>query len=193
MTPSAFTDDKQTAFKSSLAQAAGVSSESVVIHKIESIGSRRHLLAEAIRVETGIMAADQGAAEAIAGKLTVDSINSELSKAGLPAATVLEAAIPALSSSNTDVAQVLVKPSTTAVSSSNPAPTVSGGSTSDEGGGMSSLPIIGGAVGVVLIWIAVAWWWRRRQTSNPGVWECVFGERGMRLHTRVTNALCEYT
>ena len=41
------------------------------------------------------------AAEAIAGKLTVDSINSELSKAGLPAATVLEAAIPALSSSNT--------------------------------------------------------------------------------------------
>ena len=169
MSPSAFTDDKQTAFKSSLAQAAGVSSESVVIHKIESISGRRHLLAEAIRVETGIMAADQGAAEAIAGKLTVDSINSELSKAGLPAATVLEAAIPALSSSNTDVAQVLVKPSTTAVSSSNPAPTVSGGSTSDEGGGMSSLPIIGGAVGVVLIGIAVAWWWRRRQTSNPGV------------------------
>ena len=61
---------------------------------------------------------------------------------------------------------------------------------------MSSLPIIGGAVGVVvLIGIAVAWWWCRRQASNPGasVWECVFGERGMRLHTRVTNALCEYT
>ena len=68
------------------------------------------------------------------------------------------------------------------------------GGSSDGGGGMSPLPIIGGAVGVVvLIGIAVAWWWCRRQTNNSGVWECVFGERGMRLHTRVTNALCEYT
>ena len=82
MSPSAFTDDKQTAFKSSLAQAAGVSSESVVIHKIESIGSRRHLLAEAIRVETGIMTTDAAAAAAIAGRLTSDSINRELSKVG---------------------------------------------------------------------------------------------------------------
>ena len=58
---------------------------------------------------------------------------------------------------------------------------------------MSPLLIIGGAIGVVLYVIAVVWCCWRRQTSNPGVWECVFGERGMRLHTRVTNALCEYT
>ena len=140
MSPSAFTDDKQTAFKSSLAQAAGVSSESVVIHKIESIGSRRHLLAEAIRVETGIMAADQGAAEAIAGKLTVDSINSELSKAGLPAATVLEAAIPALSSSNT------LPPELTA-SKEETADIVVASSSSV----LSTPVLVGGALGLVIV------------------------------------------
>ena len=140
MSPSAFTDDKQTAFKSSLAQAAGVSSESVVIHKIESIGSRRHLLAEAIRVETGIMAADQGAAEAIAGKLTVDSINSELTKAGLPAATVLEAAIPALSSSNT------LPPELTA-SKEETADIVVASSSSV----LSTPVLVGGALGLVIV------------------------------------------
>ena len=138
----------------------------MVIHKIESIGSRRHLLAEAIRVETGIMAADEGAAEAIAGKLTVDSINRELAKAGLPAATVLEAAIPALSSSNTDVAQVLVKPSTTAVSTGQAA-TASGSSSVEGGGGMA--PIIGGAVGGVIALIGIAVVWRRRKKDKSGV------------------------
>jgi hypothetical protein len=73
----------------------------VVIYKIESISSRRHLLAEGIRVETRIMAAGEAAAEEVAGRLAAGSINRELSKAGLPAATVLEAAKPALNSSIT--------------------------------------------------------------------------------------------
>jgi tRNA A-37 threonylcarbamoyl transferase component Bud32 len=92
MSQSAFTKDKQAAFKASLAQAAGVAGEAVVINKIESTSSRRHLLAEAIRVETSIMAAGEAAAEEMAGSLTADNINRELSKAGLPTATVLEAA-----------------------------------------------------------------------------------------------------
>jgi tRNA A-37 threonylcarbamoyl transferase component Bud32 len=92
MSQSAFTKDKQAAFKASLAQAAGVAGEAVVINKIESTSSRRHLLAEAIRVETSIMAAGEAAAQEMAGRLTADSINRELSKAGLPTATVLEAA-----------------------------------------------------------------------------------------------------
>jgi hypothetical protein len=101
MSPSAFTDEKQTAFKASLAQAAGVASKAVVINKIESISSRRHLLAEAIRVDTSIMAPGQAAADEMAGRLTADSINRELSKAGLPTATLLEAANPALNPSTT--------------------------------------------------------------------------------------------
>jgi len=96
MSLSVFTDDKQTVFKVSLAQAAGVSSETVVIHRIESLSSRRHLLADAIRIETGIMPTDEAAAEAIAGRLTADNINAELTKAGLPAATVIKAAKPNL-------------------------------------------------------------------------------------------------
>jgi hypothetical protein len=101
MSRSAFTNEKQTAFKASLAQAAGVASEAVVINKIESISSRRHLLAEAIRVDTSIMAPGQAAAQEMAGRLTADSINRELSKLGLPPATVLEAAKPALKPSTT--------------------------------------------------------------------------------------------
>jgi hypothetical protein len=105
MSQSAFTKDKQTAFKSSLAQATGVASEAVVINKIESISSRRHLLVEAIRVETSIMAADTTAAEEIAGRLTADSINRELFKSGLPTASVLylnpSITSPELSDTNT--------------------------------------------------------------------------------------------
>ena len=98
------TSDKQAcsadAGHGSLQSFTGAS-EAVVIYKIESISSRRHLLAEGIRVETRIMAAGEAAAEEVAGRLAAGSINRELSKAGLPAATVLEAAKPALNSSIT--------------------------------------------------------------------------------------------
>ena len=72
MSSLAFTNEKQTAFKASLAQAAGVAREAVVINKIESISSQRHLLAEAIRVDTSIMAPGQAAAKEMVGKLTAD-------------------------------------------------------------------------------------------------------------------------
>ena len=96
MSQSAFTKDKQTVFRAALALAAGAASEAVVIKKIVSISSRRHLLVEAIHVETSIMAAGGAAAQELAGRLTADSINRELSEAGLPTATVLEVATPAL-------------------------------------------------------------------------------------------------
>ena len=82
MSQSAFTMDKQTVFRASLAQAAGAASEAVEIKKIMSISSRRHLLAETIRVETSIMAPGETAAQELAGRLTADSINRELSKLG---------------------------------------------------------------------------------------------------------------
>jgi len=98
MSLSGFTKHKQKAFKASLRHAANlegvVVSEAVVITKIESISSRRHLLEEHIRVETSLMTTDKAIAEARAGDLTANSINRELSMAcpQLPKATVLEAA-----------------------------------------------------------------------------------------------------
>ena len=153
-----FDDAKQAKFMESIARAAGASPADVAIDNIEALSSvRRQLLALGVRIDVSVKAKNKAAADAMGASLTVGNINDELSKTGLPQA------------------QVLVKPTTTAVSS-DPAPTVSGGSTSDGGGGIPSLPIIGGAVGVVLIGIAVVWWWRRQQTSNPGVC-CVCGER----------------
>jgi tRNA A-37 threonylcarbamoyl transferase component Bud32 len=134
MSPSAFTNEKQTAFKASLAQAAGVASEAVVINKIESISSRRHLLAEAIRVDTSIMAPGQAAAKEMVGKLTADSINRELSKAGLPTATVLEPAAlnpsttsPELSASNTGTGAVVAEAKVASSSSFFSTPVLVGG------------------------------------------------------------------
>jgi hypothetical protein len=105
MSLSDFTKHKKKAFTASLVCAAfcdefecfvdldGVF-EGVVITKIESISSRRHLLEESIRVETSLMMTDKAIAEEGAGNLTATSINRELSMAcpQLPTATVLEAA-----------------------------------------------------------------------------------------------------
>ena len=92
-----FHAEKQQAFKSSLAKVAGVSTYAVTIDSITSISSRRstgnrRLLAESIRVDTSLFAADPSAAQAMKTKLTAENINSELMKNGLPSATVLEAA-----------------------------------------------------------------------------------------------------
>jgi hypothetical protein len=92
-----FHADKQQAFKSSLAKVAGVSTFAVTIDSITSISSRRstgnrRLLAESIRVDTSLFAADPSAAQAMKTKLTAENINSELMKNGLPSATVLEVA-----------------------------------------------------------------------------------------------------
>ena len=56
----------------------------------EHDAGRRRLLAESIRVETSVKAADKEAANSMSVKLARDSINRELAAAGLPAATVLE-------------------------------------------------------------------------------------------------------
>jgi hypothetical protein len=147
MSPSAFTNEKQTAFKASLAQAAGVASEAVVINKIESISSRRHLLVEAIRVKTSIMARGQTAAEEMAGRLTADSINRELSKAGLPTATVLEAAKPTLSPLATSPEPSASKTDTGAVASSS-----SFFSTPVLVGGILGIVFLAGIVACVCRW-----------------------------------------
>jgi len=156
-----FNLEKQAKFKESIARAAGASPADVAIDNIEALSAgRRRLLASGVRIDVSVKAKDKAATDAMSAGLTAVNINAELSKAGLPQA------------------EVLVKASTTAVSS-DPVPTVSGGS-SDGGGGMSPLPIIGGAVGVVvLIGIAVAWWWCRRQTSNSGVCQCACAEKAL--------------
>ena len=157
-----FNLEKQAKFKEAIARAAGASPADVAIDNIEALASvRRRLLASSgVRIDVSVKAKDKAATDAMSAGLTAVNINAELSKAGLPQA------------------EVLVKASTTAVSS-DPVPTVSGGS-SDGGGGMSPLPIIGGAVGVVvLIGIAVAWWWCRRQTSNSGVCQCACAEKAL--------------
>jgi tRNA A-37 threonylcarbamoyl transferase component Bud32 len=146
MSLSAFTNEKQTAFKASLAQAAGVAREAVVIIKIESINSRRHLLAEAIRVDTSIMAPGQAAAEELAGRLTDDSINRELSKAGLPTATVLEAAKPALNPSTTS-------PELSASNTGTGAVTAEVASSSSF---FSTPVLVGGILGIVFLLVVVA-------------------------------------
>ena len=158
-----FNLEKQAKFKESIARAAGASPADVAIDNIEALSAgRRRLLASGVRIDVSVKAKDKAATDAMSAGLTAVNINAELSKAGLPQA------------------EVLVKASTTAVSSDPvPHPTVSGGS-SDGGGGMSPLPIIGGAVGVVvLIGIAVAWWWCRRQTSNSGVCQCACAEKAL--------------
>jgi hypothetical protein len=144
MSPSAFTHEKQTAFKASLAQAAGVASEAVVINKIEGISSRRHLLAESIRVDTSIMAPGQAAAQEMAGRLTADSINRELSKAGLPTATVLEAANPALNPSTSTTSPEL--------SASNTGTGAVVGATAASSSALFPTPVlVGGILGIVFL------------------------------------------
>lgn len=82
-----FTADKKSAFKTSLAKAAGVADDDVTIDKIESISRRSD---KGIRIESSIKADVARDADVVAAKLTQDAINDRLSKAGLPEATMLE-------------------------------------------------------------------------------------------------------
>jgi hypothetical protein len=95
MTEAEFDDVKRQAFKEALARAAGPNTRTdhISIVKVETINiDRRRLLAPGIRVDVSVDAADKSAADAIAARLTEEDINSELERAGLPAATLLEAA-----------------------------------------------------------------------------------------------------
>ena len=86
-----FTEDKQAAFKTSVAIVAGVPKEDVTIVRIEIISTRR-LLSESIRVEISVKAKDRSSANYIASKLTALQINRELTKIGLPAVGIIEPA-----------------------------------------------------------------------------------------------------
>ena len=155
LTKEEFDDEKQAKFTEAIAKSAGASPADVSIDQVEAISSEsRRLLASGVRIDVSVKAKDKVAADAMVAGLTVDNINAELSKAGLPRA------------------EVLVKPSTTAVSTGQAA-TASGSSSVEGGGGMA--PIIGGAVGGVIALICIAVVWRRRKNDKSGV--CVRVER----------------
>ena len=92
MAKSSFTPDRQNKFRGALAAAAAVAITDVTIDKIEAMTSarRRHLLEESVRVDTSIKVADASAASALETSLTASTLNSELDKVGLPAATILD-------------------------------------------------------------------------------------------------------
>ena len=135
-----FTDDKKTVFKTSLAQVAGVSVKDVTIDKVEILGiETRRLLSDGIIVTSSVKASSQKDADAITEKLTVEAINTQLSRAGLPEATMIEAPTVILQVSESD-------------------------STSGEGSAdnMVVIGVIGGVVGLMVL-IGAAVWSTRRQ------------------------------
>ena len=90
-----FTADKQNLFEEALAAAARVTTADVSIDKVEEIARRRRrLLSASTRVEVSITVADAGAAETLKTNLTVDVINAELQKVGLPAVEILADTCP---------------------------------------------------------------------------------------------------
>ena len=93
MASSEFDDATQATFKMSVAAAAKADRSAVVITGIEDTSRRvnmlRRLLA-GIKVDVAVEAASKEGASAMAGELTIDSINSELESAGLPSAVLLE-------------------------------------------------------------------------------------------------------
>jgi len=87
-----FDDEKQQAFKESIASAAGVDVPQVVITSIEAATiPRRSLLAEGIEIDVEVEAEDAIAAESISSTLTAENMNAQLQSAGLPEAQVLSA------------------------------------------------------------------------------------------------------
>ena len=168
MTLAEFDDGKQATFKTAIAAAAGVSNADVTIVKIESISSAqrggaishvtlRRLLAASIRIDMSVKAANQNAGDAVGAKLTVTAINAQLQQAGLPAATLLEAA--------------------------RTAPSSEGSSTSDGAGGVGNLPvIIGVAVGPTVL-LAIVFFLYRRYRHKAAVSALSSAELGMRPPT----------
>ena len=95
MTKAEFDDEKQQAFKEAIAKTAGqgVRADHVLIDTIEEMSTAaRRLLAQGIHVAVSVNAPGKDAAASIAASLTAAAINTELEKAGLPPATVLETA-----------------------------------------------------------------------------------------------------
>ena len=95
LTRQEFNNVEQLKFKQSVARAAGVSNERVSIDRILDMNSSlpvlRRLLTTGIRVDTSIQAPNEITASAISTSVTAETLNSALTAAGLPAATILEA------------------------------------------------------------------------------------------------------
>ena len=93
LSKSEFSEQKQASFRQGIADAAGVSKESVRITSIEE--QRRHgrrLLAGTISVTTELLVTDASAGTQVAAQLTPANVNKELSKMGLPEASIVKSA-----------------------------------------------------------------------------------------------------
>ena len=136
-----FDVEEQAAFKQAIANAAAVDASKVKI-SIESL-QRRQLLAAGIRVTIQIEVEDASRVESVNGRLSADNINSELDKAGLPAAEIVSAPTPG----------VLSAP---------------GKDDGTGGGGVPGGMIAGvvGGIGAVLAASAAVFVWYRKKTSR---------------------------
>jgi len=91
-----FDNAKQLTFRQGIADVAAVAVGKVRIANIEAqTPSRRRLLIDSIKIDVEVAAKDTNAAASVANKLTVENINLQLGKAGLPEAEVLS--IPVVS------------------------------------------------------------------------------------------------
>ena len=143
LTRQEFNDIAQITFKQSVARAAGVSSTDVSIDRILDMNDGgnvlRRLLTSSIRVDTSVQAPTESAASAISTSLTVETLNSALTTAGLPAATILEA--PTFASDRQMTTTPLSTPAVIVEPKSEP--------------GSNLAAIIGGAVGGVVLCVCV--------------------------------------
>ncbi len=138
---SEFTEDKQSKFREAIATAAGAKPADVTIDKIlASVG--RRLLSELILVHTSIKAADQKAGDAIATSLTTDRINGALQSAGLPKATIKEAATV----------------ETVRTDGSTSRSTLTVGVNTSSTVSSTTAPLTVGIVGVLVLLTVVTWW-----------------------------------
>ena len=141
LSPADFDVQKQTAFKQAIANAAAVDASKVKI-SIEPL-RRRQLLAAGIRVTIQIEVEDASRVESVKGRLSAANINSELDKAGLPAAEIVSA----------PTSGVLSAP---------------GKDDGASGGGVPGGMIAGvvGGIGAVLAASAAVFVWYRKKTSQ---------------------------
>jgi hypothetical protein len=109
VTAAEFDGKKQQTFKEAIAKTAGstVRTDHVVIDAIEQHTLARRLLNQGIRIDVRVNAVDKSTADAIAARLTNDSINAGLTSVGLPPATLLEAAAVVISANGNQTAAAM--------------------------------------------------------------------------------------
>jgi hypothetical protein len=88
----AFNSSVRRSLREGLAIAAGLARGEAGRVQLEVRAARRRLLEGAVAVDATLNLPDATAAGRAAGKLTAESINAELARAGLPAATVTKSA-----------------------------------------------------------------------------------------------------